>query len=668
MKRINYLWLALLLGILCLGVGGGIKGCIVWEKVEIEDEVGGSGDLLEPGNLSAAAISLYRIDLTWTDRSNNEDGFRIERSDDRGTTYFQIGLASRDEQIYYDESIATPDEYWYRIASYNISGNSAFALRVGGVSATERAVSTTNTAPIAPSALTGTAKSYTQIDLVWTDNSNNETGFKIERSTSGTTGPWTLLKAILTDDPAYRTSTNAITCTYTDAGLQPTTAYAYQVKSYNIGMGDSAASNAISVTTLSVTDLAKTWGGSSNERTTNMLVGSDASIYLCGYTGSFGAGSKDTLVLKYDSGGKVLLQKTWGGQADDEATGLALDTDKNIYFSGRTYNFSTREGAVFLNKYNPLGQLQFQRVWDGNNAENANSMARTTTGLYVAGDTLSYGAGQTDMLILKYSEEGSLIWTRTWGTTMAETAYAIAADGSDYIYVAGETTSVSSSDVAVISMDRNANLRWRRMWIDNNNERARAIAVSATGDVYVAGETDSSGAGSYDVVLFRYNSSGALQWTRRWGGYRDDKAYGVAIDSTAGNVYICGTTDSFSSGVTNKALFLVAYNPLGEIQSQQIWEGALDDEGYKVVTDQYSVFTCGTTRNKSTEGAWTNISGSTGDTFVYARTRNDAQVGGTVFAPTATLAGPVTGAIDGNPTGSETGAGQDDTLLLRTRK
>ena len=664
MKRINYLWLVLLLGILSLGVG--IKGCIVWEKVEIEDEVGSSGDLREPADLSAAPVSAYRIDVRWVDNSNNEDGFRVERSDDRGSTYFQIGQADENEVIYYDESIATPDEYWYRICSFNLTGNSPYALRVGGLSNTERAISATNTSPTAPSALTGTAQSYTQIDLVWQDDSTNETGFKVERSTDGVN--YTLLKAILTDDPAYRTSPTAITATYTDAGLLPTTAYNYRVKSYSTGLGDSAPSSAISITTLSVTDLAKTWGGSSNEKGTNMLVGSDASIYICGYTSSFGAGSKDSLLLKYDSGGKVLMQKTWGQSADDEATGLALDTDKNIYISGRTYNFSTREGAVFLNKYNPLGQLQFQRVWDGNNSENAYSMARTTTGLYIAGDTLSYGAGQTDMLILKYSEEGSLVWTRTWGTTMAETAYAVAADGSGYIYVAGETTSVSSSDVAIISMDANANLRWRRMWIDNNNERARAIAVSATGDVYVAGETDSSGAGSYDVVLFRYNSSGGLQWVRRWGGYRDDKAYGVAIDSTTGNVYICGTTDSFSSGTINKALFLIAYNSLGEIQSQQIWDGLVNDEGYQVVTDQYSVFTCGNTSNKASEGAWTNISGTTSDTFVYARTLNDARVGGTISSPTATLAGPIINAIDGSPTGSETGAGQDDTLLLRTRK
>ncbi|MFA5794755.1 MAG: SBBP repeat-containing protein [Candidatus Brocadiia bacterium] len=654
MRKTNLRYsLLVLLVIISLGLGLKFPGCVIWEDVKVEDKSGGSGDLLAPSNLGATPLASTRIDLTWTDNSFNESGFRVERSDDAGISYSQIGLAAENETVFSDETITVADIYYYRLCSYNLSGNSLYA----------GPISTSNTAPILPSLLTGTAKSYTQIDLVWQDNSNNETGFKVYRATDGVN--FQLLKAILSDDPLYRTSPTAITATYTDAGLAPTTSYYYKVLSYNTGLGDSAYSNIIQVTTLSVTDLVKTWGGSSNEAFNKMTLGSDASIYLCGYSSSYGAGSRDALLMKYDSGGKITLQKTWGQTADDEATGIVLDNDKNIYISGRTYNFSSREGAVFLTKYNPFGTLQWSRLWDGNNSENANSMVRTTGGIYIVGETRSYGAGETDMLILKYTEEGSLTWTRTWGTPTAETANAIAADGSGNIYITGETNSVSTADVAIISMDPNANIRWRRMWIDNNNERGRAIAVSATGDVYIAGETDSSGAGSMDVVLYRYNSAGGIQWVRRWGGYRDDNPYGIAVDSSSGNIYICGTTDSF---YTSKSLFLVAYNSLGDIQSQQVWEGTLDDSGFFIKSDQFSVFTCGSTRNKTTEGAWTNISGSAGSNFSYARTLSDNQVGGTTSAPGAVLAGPVTGAIDGTPAGVETGAGQDDTLLLRTRK
>ena len=63
--------------------------------------------------------------------------------------------------------------YQYRVRAYNTAGNSAYS---NTASAT-----TTVTLPAAPSALTATAASSTQINLAWTDNSNNEDGFRIER-------------------------------------------------------------------------------------------------------------------------------------------------------------------------------------------------------------------------------------------------------------------------------------------------------------------------------------------------------------------------------------------------------------------------------------------------------------------------------------------------------
>src|SRR5690606_7514447 len=91
--------------------------------------------------------------------------------------------------------------------------------------------------PAAPSGLTATASSTTQINLSWTDNATNETSFRVERATSAG-GPWTEL----TDSLATNTTT------YSASGLSASTTYYFRVSAGNAA-GDSEYSATASVTT-----------------------------------------------------------------------------------------------------------------------------------------------------------------------------------------------------------------------------------------------------------------------------------------------------------------------------------------------------------------------------------------------------------------------------------
>jgi hypothetical protein len=80
--------------------------------------------------------------------------------------------------------------------------------------------SNTTAVPLPPNGLTGIVASTTQINLTWTDNSTNETGFKIERKSG--TGTYTVVGTTTTD----------IT-TFSNTGLTPNTIYTYRVYAYN---------------------------------------------------------------------------------------------------------------------------------------------------------------------------------------------------------------------------------------------------------------------------------------------------------------------------------------------------------------------------------------------------------------------------------------------------
>jgi hypothetical protein len=80
-----------------------------------------------PTTLIATPFSSARIDLTWRDTSNNEFEFRIERSDDGGGTYAQIGTAPMNTTTYSDLGLLPFRTYLYRVTAWNSAGNSPFA-------------------------------------------------------------------------------------------------------------------------------------------------------------------------------------------------------------------------------------------------------------------------------------------------------------------------------------------------------------------------------------------------------------------------------------------------------------------------------------------------------------------------------------------------------------
>ena len=90
--------------------------------------------------------------------------------------------------------------------------------------------------------------------------------------------------------------------------------------------------------------------------------------------------------------------------------------------------------------------------------------------------------------------------------------------------------------------------------------------MDSSGNVYLAGTTSSFGAGSYDLVLVKYNGMGVQQWNCTWGGVSGDGCFGVAVD-ILGKVYLGGTTYSF--GVGGADLVLVKYSYLGRYPSDE---------------------------------------------------------------------------------------------------
>ncbi len=117
-------------------------------------------------------------------------------------------------------------------------GTQPFALVVEGATSLTESTPPPPTPPAAPTNLAGTAASRTRINLTWTDNANNETGFKIERCTGSTCTNFVQIATV-----------GANVTSYANTGLTRNTTYRYRVRATNAG-GDSAYSNVVNVKTL----------------------------------------------------------------------------------------------------------------------------------------------------------------------------------------------------------------------------------------------------------------------------------------------------------------------------------------------------------------------------------------------------------------------------------
>ena len=173
-----------------------------------------------PTGLTATAVSSTQINLAWTDPGTTETAFEIERSPD-GTTFTPLATVAANVTTYAHTGLTAATTQHYRVRATNGTGASAWS--------NVATAQTSGTVPAAPTGLTATAVSSTQINLAWTDPATNETGFEIERSPDGTTFT-----------PLATVAANATT--YVNTGLTAATTYHYRVRATN-GTGPSAWSN-----------------------------------------------------------------------------------------------------------------------------------------------------------------------------------------------------------------------------------------------------------------------------------------------------------------------------------------------------------------------------------------------------------------------------------------
>ena len=268
------------------------------------------------------------------------------------------------------------------------------------------------------------------------------------------------------------------------------------------------------------------FGTSSEDVAFGIATDANGNVYATGYT--FGAlegsnaGSRDAFIRSYDSAGNLLWTRQFGTSSNDDAFGIATDANGNVYATG--YTFGALEGSnaggrdAFIRSYDRDGNLRWTRQFGTSSNDEARGIATDTNGnVYATGYTLGAlagpNAGGRDAFIRSYDRDGNLLWTRQFGTSSIDDAFGIATDANRNVYATGYTLgalagpNAGGADAFIRSYDRNGSLRWTRQFGTSSSDFARGIATD-TNNVYTTGETSGaltgSSAGGVDVFIRSY--------------------------------------------------------------------------------------------------------------------------------------------------------------------
>jgi hypothetical protein len=285
-------------------------------------------------------------------------------------------------------------------------------------------------------------------------------------------------------------------------------------------------------------------GGWSVQQTT------DGGYIIVGFTEAYNAGYPDVWLIKTDAFGNTLWTKIFGGNHFEEGSSVQQTTDGGYIITGYTFSFSAGYSDVWLIKTNSFGDTLWSKTYGGSSTDGGASVQQTTDGGYVlVGGTSSFGAGYGDVWLIKTNASGDTLWTKTFEGGHFDSGYSVkqTADGGYIITGWTYTYGTTYGDVWLLKTSENGDTLWTKTYGDVNDEEGFSICLTEDGGYVIVGYTNSFGSGGKDVLIIRTDADGEISWTKLMGGTEDD--VGISIQATEDGGYIvAGYTYSFGAG------------------------------------------------------------------------------------------------------------------------
>ncbi|MBX7243697.1 MAG: S8 family serine peptidase [Bacteroidia bacterium] len=294
-------------------------------------------------------------------------------------------------------------------------------------------------------------------------------------------------------------------------------------------------------------------------------------LIVVGNTSS-GVGNTDILISQYHKNGTLIWQDTYDFDGyRDYGVAVTCDNSGNIYVAGVVSDSLGLTDMMIL-KYSNSGTLLWEEVWSGGNGlwDSPSCMVfdNDNDALYVGGVTYSLSA-MSDYVVLKIEDGGTLLWESFYDYNQLYeflTGIKIKTGGYDIIVTGASANAVNNYDYATLKIDYTDGsiLEETRVNITGLGlDQALAIAQDTSGNFYITGFNET--AGDKNIQTVKIDTAFTVAWVQNWGGSgQDDTGTSIATDSE-GNVYVSGSSETTQGG---KEWVLLKYDSDGTF----VWE------------------------------------------------------------------------------------------------
>jgi len=355
-----------------------------------------------------------------------------------------------------------------------------------------------------------------------------------------------------------------------------------------------------SATGAEIATWARCYGGPDGDGGAEVKGTADGGCIVIGNTHSFGAGGKDFWVLKLDSRGNIVWQKTYGGVNDEEGYDVIQTADGGYVALGYTKSFGSGGSDIWLLRLDSDGNIIWQKTYGGIGEDWAGFIQQTRDeGFIIYGTTTSFGAGNWDLWVLKLRQDGEIEWEKTYGGESSDhmgsnnTSKLLyqTKDGGYVIIGTTESFGVGRS-IWILKLKTDGSVEWQKVFRIEGLEQSGALQQTIDGGYIIGGTTFSTGNGDFWVL--KLSMSGDIEWQRTYGGLSGEALRGL-IQANDGGYFIAGNTNSFGAGQTNALLLKV--DSEGDIEWQKVYGGkevesiegiSLAKEGYYITGAAWS--------------------------------------------------------------------------------
>ncbi|MFX0124226.1 MAG: hypothetical protein ACFFAE_11360 [Candidatus Hodarchaeota archaeon] len=326
-----------------------------------------------------------------------------------------------------------------------------------------------------------------------------------------------------------------------------------------------------------------TFGGTEVEIGGLVIQAADGGFVLVGYTRSYGAGESDMWLVRTNAYGQQEWNATFGGSGIDAAWSAIQTVDGGYALAGDTLSYGAGESDMWLVKTNAYGQQEWNTPFGGSDKDTGKAVIQTTDGGFVlVGDTRSYGAGESDMWLVKTDTHGNHEWNTTFGGPKRDTGRSIIQTTDGGFALVGYTRSFGAgeSDMWLVKTDVHGNHEWNTTFGGPKGDTGWSVIQIADGGYALVGDISSYAAGESDIWLVKTDANGIQEWNKTFGGPGIDAAWSL-IQTTDWGFVLAGHTSSYGAGSID--MWLLKTDARGQHKWSTPFGGTGDDYGYSVI-------------------------------------------------------------------------------------